>query len=49
MKIQSRLLRDFIDKMDTHFPRFGEQYRLLLLYEPGEDDGKELQTKEAAN
>lgn len=33
---------DFIDKMDTHYPRFGEQYRLPFPYEPDQDDGKGL-------
>jgi P63C domain len=31
---------DFIDKLDTYRPRFGEQYRLPLNYEPDQDDGK---------
>jgi hypothetical protein len=41
MKI-SRDYHDFIDKMDTHYPRFGEQYLLPLDYEPDKDDGKGL-------
>jgi hypothetical protein len=35
----SNSYHDFIDKMDTHYPRFGEQYRLPFDYEPDEDDG----------
>jgi hypothetical protein len=27
-------------KMDQHYPRFGEQYRLPFPYEPDQDDGK---------
>lgn len=38
----SRDYLDFIDKMDTHYPRFGEQYRLPFEYEPERDDGKGL-------
>jgi hypothetical protein len=30
---------DFIDKLDTYRPRFGEQYRLPFAYEQDEDDG----------
>jgi hypothetical protein len=30
----------FIDKMDEHYPRFGEQYRLPFPYEPDQDDGR---------
>ena len=30
---------DFIDKPDTHRPRYGEQYRLPFDYEPDKDDG----------
>ena len=33
---------DFIDKLDTCRPRFGEQYRLPLQYEQDQDDGKGL-------
>ena len=33
---------DFIDKLDTYRPRFGEQYRLPLNYEPDQDDGHGL-------
>jgi hypothetical protein len=33
---------DFIDKLDQHYPRFGEQYRLPFPYEPDKDDGKGL-------
>lgn len=33
---------DFIDKLDQHYPRFGEQYRLPFPYEPDQDDGKGL-------
>jgi len=35
---------DFIDKMDQHYPRFGEQYRLPLPdpYDREKDDGKGL-------
>lgn len=29
-------------KMDTHYPRFGEQYRLPFEYEPANDGGKGL-------
>jgi hypothetical protein len=35
----SRNYHDFIEKMDTHYPRFGEQYRLPFDYEPDRDDG----------
>ena len=35
----SKDYHDFIDKMDTHYPRFGEQYRLPFDYEPNKDDG----------
>jgi len=38
----SRDYHDFIDKMDTHYPRYGEQYRLPFNYEKGQDDGKGL-------
>jgi hypothetical protein len=31
---------DFIDKLDTYRPRFGEQYRLPFAYEKDQDDGK---------
>jgi hypothetical protein len=31
---------DFIDKLDQHYPRFGEQYRLPFPYDPEKDDGK---------
>jgi len=41
MKI-SRDYFDFIDKMDAHYPRFGEQYRLPFPYEPDQDDGRGL-------
>jgi hypothetical protein len=41
MKI-SRDYHDFIDKLDTHYPRYGEQYRLPFSYEPDQDDGKGL-------
>jgi hypothetical protein len=33
---------DFMDKLDTYRPRFGEQYRLPFHYEKDEDDGKGL-------
>ena len=36
----SRDYFDFIDKMDQHYPRYGEQYRLPFPYEPDQDDGK---------
>lgn len=39
MKI-SRDYFDFVDKLDQHYPRFGEQYRLPFPYEPDQDDGK---------
>jgi hypothetical protein len=38
MKI-SRDYLDFIDKMDTHYPRFGEQYSLDFDYERDKDNG----------
>jgi hypothetical protein len=38
----SRDYHDFIDKMDTHYPRFGEQYRFAFDYEPDNDDGQGL-------
>jgi hypothetical protein len=38
----SRDYFDFIDKLDQHYPRFGEQYRLPFPYEPDQDDGKGL-------
>jgi hypothetical protein len=38
----SRDYHDFIDKMDTHYPRFGEQYRLPFEYEREQDDGRGL-------
>jgi hypothetical protein len=41
MKLSKDYL-DFIDKMDTHYPRFGEQYRLPFEYEPEHDDGRGL-------
>jgi len=41
MKI-SRDYHDFISKMDTHYPRHGEQYLLPFNYEPEQDDGKGL-------
>jgi hypothetical protein len=41
MKI-SRDYFDFIDKLDQHYPRFGEQYRLPFPYEQDLDDGKGL-------
>jgi hypothetical protein len=41
MKI-SRDYFEFIDRMDQHYPRFGEQYRLPFPYEPDQDDGKGL-------
>jgi hypothetical protein len=41
MKI-SRDYHDFIDKMDTHYPRFGDQYRFDFDYERDKDDGKGL-------
>jgi hypothetical protein len=41
MKI-SRDYHDFIDKMDKHYTRFGEQYRFDFDYERDEDDGKGL-------
>jgi hypothetical protein len=37
----SRDYHDFIDKMDTHYPRFG-QYRFDFDYEREKDDGKRL-------
>jgi hypothetical protein len=39
MKISKNYL-DFVDMMDQHYPRFGEQYRLPFPYEPDQDDGK---------
>ena len=33
---------DFVDKLDTYRPRFGEQYRLPFTCEPDHDDGKGL-------
>jgi hypothetical protein len=39
MKIRKNHL-DFVDMMDQHYPRFGEQYRLPFPYEPDQDDGK---------
>jgi P63C domain len=41
MKI-SRDYHDFIDKMDTYYPKFGEQYRFDFDYERDQDDGKGL-------
>jgi hypothetical protein len=41
MKISKDYL-DFIDKLDQHYPRFGEQYRLPFPYEPDQVDGKGL-------
>lgn len=41
MKLSKDYL-DFIDKMDTHYPRFGEQYRLPFEYEPEHHDGRGL-------
>lgn len=38
----SRDYLDFIDKMDTFYPRYGEQYRLPFDYDPERDDGKGL-------
>jgi hypothetical protein len=38
MKI-SRDYLDFIDKMDTHYPRFGEQYSFDFDYERDKDNG----------
>jgi hypothetical protein len=38
----SRDYLDFIDKLDVHYPHFGEQYRLPFPYEPQQDDGKGL-------
>jgi len=38
----SRDYPDFIDKLEAHYPRFGEQYRLPFEYEPEQDDGKGL-------
>jgi hypothetical protein len=38
----SRDYFDFIDKMDTHYPRFGEQYRFDFDFERDQDDGKGL-------
>jgi hypothetical protein len=34
--------RDFIDKVDTYRPRYGEHYRLLFPYEKEQDDGQGL-------
>ena len=36
----SRDYFDFVDKMDTHYPRFGEQYRFD--FDLKQDDGKGL-------
>jgi P63C domain len=36
----SRDYHDFIDKMDTHYPRYGDQYRFDFDYEREKDDGK---------
>jgi hypothetical protein len=38
----SRNYLEFIDKMDTHHQRFGEQYRFAFDYERDKDDGKGL-------
>jgi hypothetical protein len=38
----SRDYFDFIDKLDQHYPRFGEQYRLPFPYDPESDDGKDI-------
>lgn len=38
----SRDYQDFIQKLDDHYPRYGEQYRLPFDYEPDRDDGKGL-------
>jgi P63C domain len=38
----SRDYHDFIDKLDTHYPRFGEQYQFDFGYERDKDDGKGL-------
>jgi hypothetical protein len=38
MKISKNYF-DFIELMDQHYPRFGEQYRLPFPYEPDQDDG----------
>jgi hypothetical protein len=41
MKI-SRDYHDFVSKLDTHYPRQGEQYLLPFNCEPEQDDGKGL-------
>lgn len=38
----SKNYKDFIDKLDTFRPRFGEQYKLPFDYEPDADDGTGL-------
>lgn len=38
----SRDYHDFMDKLDAHYPHYGEQYRLPFDYEPERDDGKGL-------
>ena len=38
----SKNYKDFINKLDTFRPRFGEQYMLPFDYEPDKDDGTGL-------
>lgn len=38
----SKSYKDFIEKLDTFRPRFGEQYKLPFDYEPDADDGTGL-------
>jgi hypothetical protein len=37
-----------LKKIDTRYPRFGEQYRLPFEYEPANDDGIGIKRNEAA-
>jgi hypothetical protein len=34
--------RDFAEKMDQHYPRYGDQYKLPFECDPDKDDGKGL-------
>lgn len=41
MKI-SRNYLEFLEKMDAHYPRFGEQHRFDFDYERDKDDGNSI-------
>lgn len=45
----SRNSLDFIDNMDTHYPRFGEQYQFDFEYESRQGRRQGAVTKEATN